>query len=259
MIFENELWIVVMALIGATIGSFANVIIHRVPKMVCNPDPHYTLFLPRSNCTVCSATIRWWQNIPLISWLVLRGKCARCHVKIGRHYPLTELLFTFSGVFFASVLPIPLMAIFGLLMLLLLWSLACIDLRYGLLPDMLTQPFMWLGFLLCIIGVSRISLEEAVVGAMTGWIFLWTTYWLVFYSTGKEGLGYGDFKLFAGLGAWNGWEALSHILFYAACLTLLIPFSRLLQGRIDWRNSAPFGPGLTVSGGLYWLVNEINW
>lgn len=258
MISDTGIWMVIMALTGMVTGSFANVVIHRIPLMIHNPDPHFTLFLPRSRCPACGEALRWWQNIPLFSWCILRGRCAECQAAIGWHYPLTELLFTFTAILLAYLLPVPATALMAILLLLLLWSLAAIDLRHGLLPDMLTQPLVWSGLLCCIIGISRISLEEAVTGAMVGWFSLWLIYWLVFYSCGKEGMGYGDFKLFAGLGAWNGWEALPQVLFWAACFSLVSPIWRLVQRRTDWREAIPFGPGLAVSGGLYWLVAEIS-
>lgn len=246
-----------MALAGAAVGSFANVVIHRVPLMLHNPDPAFTLFLPRSRCPACGAMLRWWQNIPLLSWCLLRGRCARCQANIGWHYPLTELLFTLASALLAYFLPTSPVAPMAILLLLLLWSLAIIDLQHGLLPDMLTQPLVWAGLLCCVMGISRISLEEAVTGATVGWLSLWLIYWLVFYSTGKEGLGYGDFKLLAGLGAWNGWEALPQIVLWAACFTLIFPLWRMLLRRADWRAASPFGPGLAASGGIYWLAGLI--
>lgn len=255
---EREIWMTIVVLTGVATGSFANVVIHRIPLMIYNPDPRFTLFLPRSHCPVCGETLRWWQNIPILGWCLLRGRCAGCQVEIGRHYPLTELLFTFTSLLLAYLLPSPTSVLMAIMLLLLLWSLAAIDLRHGLLPDMLTQSLVWSGLLCSVMGFSRITLEEALTGAVAGWLSLWILYWLAFYSTGKEGMGYGDFKLFAGLGAWNGWEALPQVLFLAACLSLISPVWRLIQRR-TWRDAIPFGPGLAASGGLYWLAGEISW
>lgn len=227
---DTGFWIAIVALTGAMTGTFARVLIHRIPLMMHSPDPGFTLFSPRLRCTV----------------------------KRGYHFPLTELLFMLSAVFLAYLLPQSFSVMMAILLLLLLWSLAVIDIRDGLLPDMLTQPLVWFGLLCCVVGISRISLNEAVTGAIGGWLSLWLVYWLMYYSTGKEGLGYGDFKLFSGLGAWNGWEALPHILLWATCFTLLFPLWRLLQRRVNWRDAYPFGPGLAVSGGIYWLVAEMG-
>lgn len=259
MIFEIGSWIAIVALTGAAAGSFANVVIHRVPLMLHNPDPRFTLFLPHSHCPACGTMLRWWHNIPVLSWCLLRGRCAGCQGRIGWHYPLTELLFTLAAALLAWLLPALPTTLMAILLLLLLWPLAAIDLRHGLLPDMLTQPLIWSGLLCCVIGISRIRLEDAVVGAVAGWLSLWLLYWLVFYTTGKEGMGYGDFKLLAGLGAWNGWEVLPQIVLWAACFTLISPLWRLFRGRTDWRDALPFGPGLAASGGLCWLAGEILW
>jgi len=228
-ISDSGLWIAIAALTGAATGNFARVLIHRVPLMMHNLDPGFTLFSPRSHCPAKT------------------GSC-----------PFTELLFAFCAVLLTCLLPKPIVVLMAILQLLLLWSLTIIDLRYGLLPDMLTQPLVWSGLLCCVLGISRVSLGEAVTGATVGWLFLWLMYWLLFYSTGKEGLGYGDFKLFAGLGAWNGWEALPHILLWATGFTLLHLLWRLIQQRVGWRDAYPFGPGLSVSGGIYWLVAEVG-
>lgn len=229
-ISDSSLLIAIAALMGAVTGFFARVLIHRVPLMMHSPDPGFTLFSP----------------------------VLRCPAKIGWHYPFTELLFSLSAVLLVCLLPQLPSALMALLLFLLLWTLAAIDLQHGLLPDMLTQPLVWAGLLCCVSGISRLSLGEAVTGAAVGWFSLWTLYWLVFCSTGKEGLGYGDCKLFAGLGAWNGWEALPHILLLATGFTLLHPLWRLIQRRVDWRDAYPFGPGLSVSGGMYWLVAEMG-
>lgn len=230
MVSDTELRIAIAVLAGAMTGTFTRVLIHRVPMMMHSPEPGFSLFSPG-------------LLFP---------------VKVGWLFPLTELLFSLSAVCLVSLLPQLSSVLMALLLLLLLWSLTVIDIRDGLLPDMLTQPLVWSGLLCCVVGVSRISLSEAVTGAIAGWLSLWLVYWLMYYSTGKEGLGYGDFKLFAGLGAWNGWEALPSILLWATCFTLLLPLWRLLQRQVGWRDAYPFGPGLAVSGGIYWLAAEMG-
>ena len=258
MVADTGIWMAIAALTGAATGSFTNVAIYRVPLMIASPDPRFTLLLPRSRCPVCEVPLRWWHIIPLLSWCMLRGRCAACQVRIGWRYPLTELLFTLSAPLLAYWLPTPEAVMMAILLLFLLWSLAVIDLRDGLLPDMLTQPLVWSGLVCSMAGIGRLSPQEAAAGAVAGWLSLWLLYWLVFYATGKEGMGYGDVKLFAGLGAWNGWEALPQILLLAVCLSLVFPVWRYVQRATNWRDAVPFGPGLAASGGFYWLAGEIS-
>ena len=245
------------ALFGGVLGSFATVIIHRLPQMVYNFDNNYTLFLPRSHCPNCRSILQWWQNIPLLSWLYLRGKCFKCQVKISLIYILTELLFMLASIIFTFIYGDQLSVMVALLLFLMLWCLAIIDLTHQILPDALTGALLWSGLICCMIGVGNLNLERAVTGAIAGWVSLWMMYWLVYYCMGKEGMGYGDIKLFAGLGAWNGWELLPQLLFVATCLTLLCPLFRLLTKQDNWKNALPFGPGLAASGGGIWLVNQI--
>jgi leader peptidase (prepilin peptidase)/N-methyltransferase len=256
--YDHFMWVFILALMGAATGSFANVVIYRVPKMLFYPDVYFNLFLPRSRCPSCETTLSWRNNIPLLSWYLLRGKCAHCHTSINYRYPMTEALFTVMAALSAYLFPFSSTAIIFIFLFLIFWCLAVIDLQHGLLPDILTQPLIWSGFLYCQFFNSHIYLETAVTGAIAAWLSLWLIYWLVFFLIGREGLGYGDMKLFAGIGAWNGWEPLPIIMLCATSLTLIFPFLKLLRKKDNWYGSSPFGPGLAASGGIYWIFKELS-
>ena len=252
----------VIGLLGLVVGSFLNVVILRLPKMMdqawrrncCElleqlaPDaPQISLSHPASTCPGCNQAIKPWHNIPIISWLLLRGQCASCGMRISLRYPLIELL---TGLLSAAAA-----AAFGpqpelLGALLLIWSLIAltgIDIDTQLLPDSITLPLLWLGLLFNLFGVFA-PLFDAVIGAMLGYLSLWSVYWLFKLATGKEGMGYGDFKLLAALGAWFGWQAIPLIIllssFVGAALGIVILIARS-KGR---DTPMPFGPYLAGAG-----------
>jgi leader peptidase (prepilin peptidase) / N-methyltransferase len=253
---------------GLCIGSFLNVVIHRLPKMLerdwraqCaelesrEPDKGepYNLVVPRSRCPSCARPIRAYENVPLLSWAVLRGKCAGCGARISLRYPAVELV---AGLFAAyaawrfGFTP----AAFGAM--LLAWTLLAagvIDLDTQLLPDDLTLPLLWAGLLFNLFGTFA-TLPSAVIGAVAGYLFLWLIYWAFKLTTGKEGMGYGDFKLLGALGAWLGWQALPLVILLSSVVGALIGISLMVFARHARETPIPFGPYLAVAGviGLFW-------
>ena len=250
------------AVIGLLVGSFLNVVIHRLPKMMDNdwrsqcaelhgqatPDTEVlSLSVPRSRCPQCGHPITALENIPVISWLVLRGKCSACRTPISPRYPiveaLTSLLSTLAAVHFG----------FGWAAagaLLLIWGLIAltfIDYDTQLLPDSITLPLLWAGLLLNLFGTYT-DLQSAVVGAMAGYLSLWSVYWGFKLVTGKEGMGYGDFKLLAALGAWLGWQTLPLIILLSSLVGALLGIALIVLAKRGRNVPIPFGPYLATAG-----------
>ncbi|MEW5770747.1 MAG: A24 family peptidase [Pseudomonadota bacterium] len=260
------------AVLGLLIGSFLNVVIHRLPKMLerewreqcawlhgetqaqeAGPTPAYNLVLPPSACPHCGHRIRWFENIPVLSWLALRGRCAQCGGTISPRYPVVEAL---TGALFAYAawrwgLGVETLWVWALLAILV--ALTFIDLDTQLLPDSLTLPLAWLGLLANLHG-RFVPLEEAVLGAVIGYLSLWSVYQLFKLLTGKEGMGFGDFKLLAALGAWMGWKMLLPIVLAASLAGALIGVSLVLFRGRERSQPLPFGPWLSLGGlvCLFW-------
>jgi leader peptidase (prepilin peptidase)/N-methyltransferase len=258
------------AVLGLIIGSFLNVVIHRLPRMLqsewrqqCRElleleagdtgSEIYNLALPASHCPDCGARIPLWHNIPLLSYLFLRGRCGHCGATISLRYPIVELLTaTLSAILAWQLGPSwPLLAA-----LLFTWSLIAlsfIDLEHHLLPDQITLPLLWLG-LLVNLAHTFTTLESAVIGAMVGYLFLWLIFHAYRLLTAKEGFGYGDFKLLAAVGAWLGWQQIPLIILLASVAGALIGLTLILLRRHQMHKPLPFGPYLAVSGwvGLLW-------
>ena len=227
----------VAGLFGLTIGSFLNVVIYRLPIMmdrqwksgcaeICDQSPEilppFNLMVPRSRCTHCGHSIRWYENIPVISYLVLRGRCSSCKAPISARYPLVEI--TTAALFFYSVWhwgPTS-QAISWCIFAAALLSLALIDWDTTLLPDDLTLPLLWFGLVAAALKWTPVGLTSAFWGAVAGYLSLWVIYWVFKLVTGKEGMGYGDFKLFAALGAWFGWQTLIPIILLASVIGAVI-------------------------------------
>jgi len=250
-------------LLGLVVGSFLNVVIHRLPRMIerqwrrdCaesqgNPPPvstdTYHLALPGSHCPHCGHTLTPWENIPVISFLWQRGRCRKCNKDISWRYPAVELLAALSAIIVANH--------FGptgqmLAALGLTWTLiaaSAIDLEHQLLPDILTLPLMWAGLALSLESVF-VDPATAIIGAITGYIALWSVYWSFRLFTGKEGMGYGDFKLLAALGAWLGWANLTLVVLLSSLVGSIIGISLVLFGRHDYQRPLPFGPFLAAAG-----------
>jgi leader peptidase (prepilin peptidase)/N-methyltransferase len=261
---EPALWIGVAVLFGLSIGSFLNVVVYRLPKMmerewaaqcaelsgqVPGEQPTYNLAKPRSRCPSCSAPIGALQNLPLVSWIALRGRCAACGAAIPKRYPLVELATGVIAGFLAwhyGFGPTAVLA-FGFCATLL--ALALIDFDTQLLPDGLTLPLIWAGLLVNIWGVFA-PLQEAVVGAVAGYLSLWTVYWAFKLVTGKEGMGYGDFKLLAAIGAWLGWQALPLVILLSSLAGAVIGVALIAAARLGRSVPMPFGPYLVIAGAV---------
>ena len=264
---EPALFTGLVFLFSLLIGSFLNVVIHRLPRMMeaewhaqCAelrgetvPDaPRYNLWGPRSACPQCGHPITALENIPLLSWLWLRGRCSACSTPISARYPLVELLAALLSAAAAWKWGVSLQTLGALLLVWTLIALAFIDLDTTLLPDSLTLPLLWLG-LLFNLGGHFASLSDAVVGAMAGYGVLWSVYWLFKLVTGKDGMGYGDFKLLAAIGAWLGWQMLPVTLLLSSVVGAAIGIAMIVLVKHDRRVPIPFGPYL-AGGGLVALL-----
>jgi leader peptidase (prepilin peptidase)/N-methyltransferase len=250
-------------LIGLLVGSFLNVVIHRLPIMLERawhaearevlaldqepPRPAYNLLVPHSACPHCGHKIRAWENVPLLSYLLLRGRCSSCKAPIGRRYPLVELASGLLAGFIAWHFGPGWQA--GSLMLLTwgLLALCLIDADRQILPDVLVLPLLWLGLLVNIGGVHA-SLADAVWGAVAGYLSLWTVYWLFKLVTGKEGMGYGDFKLLAMIGAWGGWQVLPLTILLSSLVGAVLGTILLRLRAASNATPIPFGPYLAIAG-----------
>jgi leader peptidase (prepilin peptidase)/N-methyltransferase len=252
--------------IGLVVGSFLNVVAHRLPVMMQRawqaelaeatgaartPEdeipPRYDLWAPRSACPHCGHVLRAWENVPVFSYLALRGRCAQCRAPIGLRYPLVEIG---SGLLAAASLhafgPTPAaLAAFGLCAMLLAMSL--IDMKTGYLPDSMTLPLLWAGLIANLSG-NFVELRDAVIGAIAGYLFLWCVFWLFKLLRGIEGIGYGDLKLLAALGAWLGWIALPQVLLIAALSGAAVGLVAMWRGRMRYEEPLPFGPFLALGG-----------
>jgi leader peptidase (prepilin peptidase)/N-methyltransferase len=252
----------VAAILGLVVGSFLNVVIHRVPKMMQResenyvaqesgkPLPHtgrYNLMLPRSACPHCGHQITALENIPVLSWLALRGKCSKCKAPISARYPLVEAL---TGALSAGLVWHFGSGSAGIAALVFVWlliALTFIDADTRLLPDDLTLPLLWLGLLVNLNG-TFVSLPDAVLGAAAGYVSLWLVYWVFKLATGKEGMGYGDFKLLAALGAWMGWTMLPLIILLSSVVGAAVGIGLIAFTRRGRDNPIPFGPYLAAAG-----------
>ena len=250
------------ALFGLLIGSFLNVVIYRVPKMMQRESDNYVaqesgkelphtdrfnLMVPRSACPHCGHQITAMENIPVISWLALRGKCRACKAPISPRYPAIELL---TGVVSGLMVWTFGSGAMGLATLVFAWLLIAmtfIDFDTQLLPDDLTYPLLWLGLLVNLNGMF-VPLHEAVIGAAAGYLVLWGIYWLFKLVTGKEGMGYGDFKLLAALGAWLGWTMLPTIILLSSVVGAVVGISLIVFTKHGREKPIPFGPYLAAAG-----------
>ncbi|HYD58380.1 MAG TPA: A24 family peptidase [Burkholderiales bacterium] len=263
--------------LGLCIGSFLNVVIHRLPKMMerewraeCaelagqapQPAEPYNLFVPRSRCPTCGKEIRAIQNVPLLSYVFLRGRCANCRAGISIKYPAVELLAGLGAAYAAWHFGPGLAALGAALFLWFTIALAFIDQETGLLPDDLTLPFVWLGLLFNLKGIF-VPLADAVIGAVAGYLLLWTVYWGYKLMTGKEGMGYGDFKMNAAVGAFVGWKLLPFVLLLSSVVGLVFGALQMFAGRRRWDPGFRFhfGPYLAIAGvaALFWGEPVLRW
>ncbi|MCW5237210.1 prepilin peptidase [Verminephrobacter eiseniae] len=264
--------------IGLLFGSFLNVVIYRLPKMMerqwaaefahrdathpaaqapavlaeAAPEP-FNLLIPRSRCPACGHMLPWYENVPVLSYLALRGRCSACRARISARYPLVEIVT--GGLFFFCI------ERWGLTAAGIAWcgfsaasmALAYIDWDTTLLPDDITLPLLWAGLLAAALQWIDLPLYDSVLGAVAGYLSLWLVYWGFKLATGKEGMGYGDFKLFAALGAWFGWQALVPIILLSSVIGAGVGIAMKISGRLREGGYLPFGPFL-VGAGLTALV-----
>ncbi len=266
-----------LLLLGLNIGSFLNVVIYRIPVMIERDEKAYcgelingeapddgdvfNLAVPRSRCPACGQGITALQNIPVISYLLLRGRCAGCQVPISARYPAIEALtggLTLMLGFHFGGANITLLAV-----LIFTWSLLCltmIDIDTMLLPDSITLPLLWLGLLCNVFGMFT-DLQSAVIGAMAGYGVLWSVFWLFKLVTGKDGMGYGDFKLLAALGAWLGWQALPMIILLSSFVGAVLGIVVMILQKRGKDIPMPFGPYLAIAGwiALVWGEPIMEW
>ncbi len=258
------------ALLGLCLGSFLNVVIVRLPVMLmlgwraearealelpAEETPRFNLLVPRSLCPRCETPIAWHDNLPVLGWLKRRGRCAHCQERISPQYPLVELA--------GAALALAVLALFGaswqglfiFAACLALLALAVIDLRTQLLPDAITLPLLWAGLLYQLL-FQPLMLPSAVIGAMAGYLALWSVYWLFKLVTGKEGMGYGDFKLQAALGAWLGWQYLPMVLILSAGVGAVVGIAMQLALPRLRGAPMPFGPFLASAGMIALLLGE---
>ncbi len=250
------------ALLGLVVGSFLNVVVHRLPRMMeheeanyiaelrDDPLPHperYNLMVPRSACPHCGHAIGALENIPVLSYLVLRGRCSACAAPIGARYPLVEagtaLLTALAAAHFGPTWQ----ALAAIALIWALIALTLIDADTQLLPDQITLPLLWLGLLLNLGGLFA-PLADAVAGAAAGYLLLWSVYWVFKLVRGKEGMGYGDFKLMAALGAWFGWQALPALVLLSSVVGLVVALANIALRRQDRDTHFAFGPYIAGAG-----------
>ena len=212
------------------------------------PVEVFNIATPRSQCPNCQHKITAIENIPIISWLFLRGRCSSCHNKISIRYPLIELSTALFSILVAYTFGVQWFTLAALVLTWSMISLALIDFDTQLLPDNITLPIMWMGVLMSLLSISPISLEDSIIGLLLGYLSLWSIYHLFKIITGKEGMGYGDFKLLALLGAWLGWQSLPLILFLSAVVGSIVGISLILFLGRDKNIPIPFGPYLASAG-----------
>lgn len=242
-----------IAFIGLLLGSFLNVVIYRLPK------PALSLLRPASSCPHCYHPILARDNIPLLSYCLLKGRCRHCHTHISFRYPLVELFTCLASVIIALRFGLSISTVTGLMLTWALIALSFIDIDHLLLPDDITLPMIWMGLFLSTFSVLSPSLptpENAILGAVLGYLSLFSVYWLFKWITGKEGMGFGDFKLLAMLGAWLGWQALPFIVFVASLLGVLIGGFFMLIKKQNHNTPIPFGPYLAFAGFLALLLGQ---
>lgn len=252
----------VCLVLGLLIGSFLNVVIHRLPKMMerewhancldlqgqpVPEQPKYNLVVPRSSCPKCGHMIGALENIPVISYLFLRGRCKACKTPISIRYPLVEALTGVLSLAVAVHYGYSHLTLFALIFVIVLIALTFIDFDTQLLPDDITLPLLWLGLLLNL-NNGFTDITSAVVGAMAGYLVLWGVYWLFKLVTGKEGMGYGDFKLLAAIGAWFGWQLLPAVILLSSVVGSVIGIGLILLKGKTRQTAIPFGPFLALGG-----------
>ena len=269
-VMQSQLWfyLLTVGLVSLCVGSFLNVVIYRLPLMMqrewqtecrvlladdlkptkaANTEAAFNLVKPNSTCPKCKTAIKPWQNIPVISWLLLKGRCASCSNPISIRYPIVEMLTAILSLIVAYTFGATEQALLYILITWVLVALTFIDIDHMLLPDQLTLPLVWLALIAAVMGIT-ISPTDAIIGAACGYLSLWSVFWLFKLITGKEGMGYGDFKLLAVFGALLGWQSLLTIILLSSVVGAVIGIALLsIQGK-DKATPIPFGPYLAIAG-----------
>jgi leader peptidase (prepilin peptidase)/N-methyltransferase len=260
------------------IGSFLNVVIYRFPKMLeqgwyqecrefladeikhssTKEEVPLTLSKPDSTCPHCQHSIRFYENIPVVSWLFLKGKCSQCNNKISVRYPLVEISTALLSLVIGHHFGVSMMTCYALILTWGLIALTMIDFDHMLLPDQIVLPLLWLGL---VVNLSNgiVPIEEAVIGAIAGYTSLFSIFWLFKLATGKEGMGFGDFKLFALFGAWIGWQLLPLLILMASVVGAVIGISLMLFKNHQKGQAIPFGPYLAIAGWITLLWGDLIW
>jgi leader peptidase (prepilin peptidase)/N-methyltransferase len=277
-VFRTTSWLFLggVFILGLIVGSFLNVVIHRVPLMLqrqwrsecrellelekstsadANETARFNLVVPGSHCPHCGHKIRAYENIPLLSYLVLGGKCSACGGRISLRYPAVELLSGLLALAVAWQFGFTVQTLSALIFTWTLIALSGIDIDHQLLPDNITLPLLWLGLSLSL-GAVFVELREAVIGAAAGYLSLWLVYHAFRLLTGKEGMGYGDFKLFAVIGAWLGWAALPLVILLSSLVGAAVGLSLILLRGRDRSVPIPFGPYLAAAGWIAMLWGD---
>ena len=274
------LFIAVVFAFCLVVGSFLNVVIYRLPVMMerewreqCRemakspavadvPEERFDLVVPRSRCPSCGTLITAWQNIPVISYLFLKGKCAKCGESISARYPLVEMMTAVLAALCAWRFGAGWEAVMAIIMTLALVPIAMIDADTQLIPDSIVLPLMWIGLAMSLYhpmaGADALFIapQDAIVGAMAGYLSLWSISWLFKLVTGKEGMGYGDFKLLAALGAWLGWQQLPMIILMSAVVGAVVGIAMMVFRKHERSIPIPFGPYLAAAGWIAMLWGE---
>ena len=268
---------VVAVVVGLCVGSFLNVVIYRLPKMMerawrmecaelagqpAPKEPPLSLAGPRSHCPSCGHGIIWYENIPVASWLALRGKCSKCKTRISGRYPLVELLGGVGAGYCAWRFGPSAAALGATLFVWFTIALAFIDQQTGLLPDDLTLPLLWVGLLANLAG-AFVPLRDAVIGAVAGYLALWLVFWAYKLLTGKDGMGYGDFKMNAAVGAFLGWKMLPLVIVLSSFVGLIFGALQMFAARGKWDAGFKFhfGPYIAIAAlvALFWGDPIVRW
>ena len=268
---EPALWYPLVFVLGVVVGSFLNVVILRLPKIMqqqwrseceaflelepTQTDEPLSLSHPPSTCPSCNTRIKPWQNIPILSWLLLRGRCANCGTSISIRYPIIELVTSVLSVVVAMQFTYDWGLLLALVATWCLIALTVIDAETQLLPDDITLPLLWLGLIANAFGVFT-DLQSALWGAVFGYGILWSIYWIFKLTTGKEGMGYGDFKLLGALGALLGWQALPMIILMSSAVGAVIGIALMATKRLNREQPMPFGPYLAIAGWLSMVFGD---
>ena len=266
---NSTIFIIIASLLGLVIGSFLNVVIHRLPIMMemdwreqcaspssidhAEKSRKYNLITPRSTCPHCQKAIAAWHNIPVISFLLLGGRCKECKASISWRYPAVEIISAILVGLTAYKFGFSINALAASIFVLALLTLTFIDLDTQLLPDNITLPLLWLGLLFNLNG-GFADIQSAVIGAVAGYLILWSVYWLFKLVTGKEGMGYGDFKMLAAIGAWFGWDMLPAVILLSSIAGSVIGIGLIIFAKKGRNTAIPFGPYLALGGilALFW-------